>query len=291
MRKEKGTLKRILAKLLVFALVFQMAVPVGAAPAATEDFAIDADGWLTAYTGNATEVVIPDNVTLIQENVFAGNTTIEKVVLPEGIRFICRDAFASCTNLKSLNLPESLEIIENGAFSGCTSLTIDTITLPQALTKLETDAFAGVNVGEVRIEGDLPSKDKNGNTCNYAGLASINASTCTLTYNAVETTSNNGFIQSFFSQGKDKTVVLDFEGADSVNQTRLLNWVMGWYEDTDPDSVKISNMEIKHAPDNAYYFKDGMLFSGTTLLWIGGFLRGEARCYLGTICVLFGERC
>ena len=36
MRKENRTLKQILAKLLVFALVFQLAVPVGAAPVAEE---------------------------------------------------------------------------------------------------------------------------------------------------------------------------------------------------------------------------------------------------------------
>lgn len=299
--KKELKWKRLLAHMLVVILVIQMALPMNVlamesvsqdevaselseteAPItddsimATDDFVI-VDGFLEKYNGNDKEVNVPEEVIYISENAFSGNKTIEKVVLPESVVGIGSNAFASCTNLKSINLPEGLKEIGEGAFSGCTDLTIDCITLPQALTKLETDAFAGVNVGEVRIEGDLPSKDKNGNTCNYAGLAGINASTCTLTYNAVETTSNNGFIQSFFSQGKDKTVVLDFEGADSVNQTRLLNWVMGWYEDTDPDSVKISNMEIKHAPDNAYYFKDGMLFSGTTLLWIGGFLRGEAR--------------
>ena len=36
MRKESRTLKQILAKLLVFALVFQLAMPVGAAPAVEE---------------------------------------------------------------------------------------------------------------------------------------------------------------------------------------------------------------------------------------------------------------
>ncbi len=299
MRKEKVALKQMLAKLLVFALVFQMTVPVNVMAAsvaeepvqeteidvteeevlpetAAEDFVIDGDGWLTKYTGNATEVVIPEGVTYITEEVFAGKATIEKVVLPDGVCFIGRNAFASCTNLKSINLPATLKGIEEGAFSGCTSLTIDCITLPQNLINLEADAFAGVNVGEVRIEGDLPTR-KDVVTCNYAGLSSINASKCTLTYNAVENTSNNGFIRSFFSQGKDKTVVLDFEDADSVNQNSLLSWVQGWYEDTDPDSVKISNMEIKNAPGDAYYFEDGMLFAGTNLLWIGGFLRGEVR--------------
>ena len=58
MRKENRTLKQILAKLLVFALVFQLAVPVEAAPVA-EETAPEGEGEITFMTSGDETTYIP----------------------------------------------------------------------------------------------------------------------------------------------------------------------------------------------------------------------------------------
>ena len=86
--------------------------------------------WLTAYHGDAREVVVPATlegvpVYGIDENAFAGQTRIVSVVLPEGVKSIGWFAFSGCVSLRSITLPESLSHISYGAFEGCgTSLTI-----------------------------------------------------------------------------------------------------------------------------------------------------------------------
>lgn len=45
-----------------------------------------------------------------------------KVIIPDGVTEIGKEAFAGCTNLQSLVIPNSVKVIEEGAFITCTSL-------------------------------------------------------------------------------------------------------------------------------------------------------------------------
>lgn len=49
------------------------------------DFVINADGILTEYKGSDSDVVIPDEVTEIGDNVFKDNKTIESVEFPDNL--------------------------------------------------------------------------------------------------------------------------------------------------------------------------------------------------------------
>ncbi len=104
MKKGKGkiVLKQILAKLFVFVLIFQMAVPVEAASAA-EDFVIE-DGVLVGYKGSSEVVEVPDTVNTIGEYAF-NNCTMKKVILPDSVSKIEPFAFYQCANLEELVLP------------------------------------------------------------------------------------------------------------------------------------------------------------------------------------------
>lgn len=57
-------------------------------------------------------------------NVVGGNniSDIRMVTIPEGVTEIYSDAFAGCVNLRTLSLPDTLETIGDRAFSGCDSL-------------------------------------------------------------------------------------------------------------------------------------------------------------------------
>jgi hypothetical protein len=62
------------------------------------DFEIYEDsGELHLYTGDETNVIVPEGVTSIGENAFQGCTHIESITLPEGITSIGQWAFSNCT--------------------------------------------------------------------------------------------------------------------------------------------------------------------------------------------------
>ena len=129
MRKENRTLKRILAKLLVFALVFQMAVPMNlmASPVEQDGFVIDTVSEngitkkiVTDYVGTSTDIVIPDGVTAIAAQAFSGCTAIRTVDLNDVVE-IGDMAFYQCQSIESIDL-KNVTRIGAGVFSYCLGL-------------------------------------------------------------------------------------------------------------------------------------------------------------------------
>ena len=100
------------------------------------DFVIE-DDVLVQYTGNNSEIIIPDCVKNIKYGIFEDNTQITQITFPDHIKDIGR--FCGCTALKSIILPHGVEEIRYRAFEGCTSLT--DISLPEGVAKIGANAF------------------------------------------------------------------------------------------------------------------------------------------------------
>ena len=122
----------------------------------------DLTATVSGYTGTATEVVIPaevtheDNtykVTAIGYSAFWNNSDLTSVTIPEGVTRIEAIAFGSCTSLKSVTIPEGVTIIDGSAFSGCTSLT--SVSLPASLTMCD-QSFYGLNLTKVTFATPQP---------------------------------------------------------------------------------------------------------------------------------------
>ena len=79
-------------------------------PVAVGDFMFSAEEEgkyvLYEYTGNATEIVLPDSYNgknyIIGDNVFKGNTSIEKITVPNSVTSIAANAFYGCNNLETV---------------------------------------------------------------------------------------------------------------------------------------------------------------------------------------------
>ena len=61
------------------------------------------------------------------------------VTIPDSVTWIGPDAFAGCTSLKSITIPESVTEIKNSVFERCISL--ESITLPKSITEIHAYAF------------------------------------------------------------------------------------------------------------------------------------------------------
>ena len=86
----------------------------------------DNTATVSGYTGTATEVVIPaevtheDNtykVTAIGYSAFWNNSDLTSVTIPEGVTEIAYYAFAGCTSLTNVTIPEGVTVIGELAFN------------------------------------------------------------------------------------------------------------------------------------------------------------------------------
>lgn len=89
---------------------------------------------------NLTEVTIPASVKSVGVSAFNGSPGLKKVVFEGADTTIGALGFMNCTSLESVTLPSNLRKLENGAFYDCVSL--KSITLPASLEVLDS-AFRG----------------------------------------------------------------------------------------------------------------------------------------------------
>lgn len=78
---------------------------------------------LTSYLGTDAYVSIPDTVTVIGEEAFAGNETLKGITIPDSVTTISYNAFKDCTALTGIILSDHITKVGPGAFEGCTALT------------------------------------------------------------------------------------------------------------------------------------------------------------------------
>ena len=73
---------------------------------------------LTAGKALAGTLTIPAGTTVIEEEAFYGDPSLDQVILPEGLQRIESHAFAG-SSVTLLNLPSTLEYIAEDAFEDC----------------------------------------------------------------------------------------------------------------------------------------------------------------------------
>lgn len=135
------------------------------------------NGILKEYTGNATEVAIPDGVTCIEGFAFQGRSSLTSISIPASVISIGEFAFYFCENMSEIkvavdnpsfssqdgimysqdkktlvycpegkrgtlyNIPDGVTSIEAGAFYDCRNLT--SINLSNSLTSIDVAVFSG----------------------------------------------------------------------------------------------------------------------------------------------------
>ena len=109
---------------------------------------VEIEKYAFSGCGALTAVSVPDSVGKIGAFAFGNCGSLSSVTLGNGITTIPAYAFNGCGGLKTVNLPDSLRTIESKAFADCT---IEYICVPNGVTQIAEDAFAGSKIAQVRF--------------------------------------------------------------------------------------------------------------------------------------------
>ena len=93
---------------------------------------------------NLTSVKLPENLTVVGENIFYRCSSLKELALPESVVELGAFAFDDCESLNKIHLSSQLKTIGYGAFSGCSSLT--NITIPASVKTIQGKAFDGCSL-------------------------------------------------------------------------------------------------------------------------------------------------
>ena len=121
-------------------------------------------------------IIIPDHVTSVGYLAFAGCSSLSSLILPGSVTSTDYRTFYRCTNLSSVSVPNNLTHIYEMAFLFCDSLNtiqipgctieqdafspetviimtgiVPDFTLPEGLTTIDSEAFAGTSAHTIRI--------------------------------------------------------------------------------------------------------------------------------------------
>ena len=99
---------------------------------------------LLKYLGSESRVAVPEGITVIAEEAFAGNEAVDRVILPDSLLEIGAGAFRGCLLLQTIEFPEHVSRIGAGAFENCVKLI--RAVLPPRLSQVEQGAFKHCHV-------------------------------------------------------------------------------------------------------------------------------------------------
>ena len=96
-------------------------------------------------------------------HLYLNGKEVKDLVIPEGVTCIGTEAFAGCSGLTSVSIPNSVEIIGDVAFEQCRNLS--SITIPSSVTSIGWSPFADCNLTTIVVQDGNPEYDSRDN-CN-----------------------------------------------------------------------------------------------------------------------------
>lgn len=115
------------------------------------------------------KVILPDSITVINDNAFANCKNLKEVNLPKNLTKLGNYSFRYSNKIENIELPDSLEEIGNSAFGECESLT--EITIPENVTKIGSFAFSAMkNLQTINWNAIDCNEGVSKNTSIFAGV-------------------------------------------------------------------------------------------------------------------------
>lgn len=106
--------------------------------------------------GNLETIILPENLTAIDEAGFSSCNNLAHVTIPETVTSIGVAAFNSCKNLSEIKLPLELKSIGSDAFHSCE--TLKSVSIPTGVSSIAANSFGHCkNLSEVSLSDGLTS--------------------------------------------------------------------------------------------------------------------------------------
>lgn len=96
-------------------------------------------------------------------HLYINGKEVKDLVIPDGVTYIGTEAFAGCSGLTSVTIPNSVEFIGDVAFEQCRNLS--SITIPSSVTSIGWSPFADCNLTTIVVQDGNPEYDSRDN-CN-----------------------------------------------------------------------------------------------------------------------------
>ena len=93
------------------------------------------------YMQGLINVIIPDNITSINDNAFTGCYSLTNITIPNSVTSIGNYAFRNCLSITNITIPDTVTSIGSYAFMGCSSLV--SINIPENVTSIGDSTFEG----------------------------------------------------------------------------------------------------------------------------------------------------
>lgn len=160
-------------------------LPEGIRKIGSKEYCIYGSSGAFARCESLKSIIIPRTVTEIEDETFAGCTSLESVTLNNGLKSIGYYAFGDCKSLREISIPSTVTEIGSYAFEGCITLEklsllnntgmteisrsvfdyckgLKEITLPDSITQIRYGAFWGCSsLGSIKLPSSLKTIDMN----------------------------------------------------------------------------------------------------------------------------------
>lgn len=201
-----------------------------------------------------TELVIPENVTTINQYAFCNATCLTgSLTIPNSVTSIGSNAFSGCSGMTgNLVIPNSVTSISYYAFSGCSGFT-ESLTLGNSLTTIGSRAFYGCNgfTGNLIIPNSVTSIGYSAfyNCSNLESVIMLSPSVPSLGSIAFSGANANYFIYVPYSSLNDYKTATNWSNYES----RIYGWLqksnLGYGNNSDRWAFIASPLVGSMAPD------------------------------------------
>ena len=94
---------------------------------------------LKQYTGEEAQIVLPEGITRIEDEVFWNHVELQSIEFPKSLRAVGEYSFRNCRKLESIVFPDGMEHIGYWSFYACREL--KKAIIPASVTEIERGAF------------------------------------------------------------------------------------------------------------------------------------------------------
>lgn len=175
------------------------------------------------YGTDPRRVLLPDTLTLIEEDAFREAVNLQRIRIPKQVGLIGKNAFCGCTALKKISWDALTEVVSEGMFAGCTSLS--EVHLPVGIDSIDDGAFAGCTALETVY---LPASLERVGMLAFAGCTALKSLRLPLELKYID--------DSAFGDPRKQPIILKVAGSSSQERWarrhgfRYLSYAKSMYE-------------------------------------------------------------